>query len=271
MGVCWSDPGAPLVTRPECVTVLSGAPGWENSWGETGHRHRAPGTGVGFCVLCMSLVINSSGKLITMNKCTYLSYDVPNLFLDGKRSSVQHSMSIGFIILVSMDWHFPLMVRIVLKLNIDIWLKEVLKTHPPQRPDDMRSSAHYMVAPPHWSLCAGYTRHCPRPGSTCLVSLSSVHTCHSHRGPGQMSTLTQDGRDTCWCDLTPQPWTACTRSTGGDGQGPGRRPGRRTPSRASPTWASGRSMLMMATTWQGRRQTLVGCTGLWDTFPTSTR
>ena len=55
-----------------------------------------------------------------MNKCTYLSYDVPNLFLDGKRSSVQHSMSIGFIILVSMDWHFPLMVRIVLKLNIDI-------------------------------------------------------------------------------------------------------------------------------------------------------
>ena len=51
----------------------------------------------------MSLVINSSGKLITMNKCTYLSYDVPNLFLDGKRSSVQHSMSIGYIIVVSMD------------------------------------------------------------------------------------------------------------------------------------------------------------------------
>ena len=89
MGVCWSGPGAPLVTRPECVTVLSGAPGWENSWGGTGHRHRAAGAGVGFCVLCMSLVINSSGKLITMNIEHFMMYQFFVLTVRGWVFNIQ--------------------------------------------------------------------------------------------------------------------------------------------------------------------------------------
>ena len=130
------------------------------------------------------------------------------------------------------------------------------------------------IAPsPHWSLCAGYTRRCPRPGHTHVPSVQ-VQCPHMSQSPGTRPNVSRQWHaragNTCWCDLTPEPWTACTRSTGGDGQGPGPKTGKRTPSRASRTWASDTNTTRVTTSCLGGMQTRAGCTGPWATSPTQT-